>query len=65
MLHEAIHEKTIVRNDNKASAEIEQEFLEAIQRDQIEVVCGLIEDEKVGIFDENHHESEAAALPAT
>ena len=62
VVHHFVHEVAVVAHHDEASAEILQVLLEDLQRHDIEVVGGFVEDEEVGRPHEDGAQIESASL---
>ena len=64
MVHEVIHEGAIVGYHEHAPFEIFQHFLQRLDGVEVEVVGGLVEDQKVGAQREHREKLQSALFPA-
>ncbi len=64
MLHEAVKEVAVVRDDNKASLILLEVFLQNVERNDVKVVGGLVENEKVRLLHQNRQKIEPSAFPS-
>ena len=62
MLGDLVHEEAVVRDDEHAAREVLQILLQSLQREDVEVVGRLVEDEEVGAGDEDRAEIETTQL---
>ena len=53
MIYYLVHEVAVVRNHNQAAFELGQIFFQNLQRNNIEVVGWLVQNQKVRVFDEH------------
>ena len=60
-----IHEVAVVADDDDASSEILQVFLEDLQGDDVEVVGGLVENKEVRVAHQHGTEVEPSSLAST
>src|SRR5688500_13323213 len=64
MVDQFVHKITVVGNDEQTTAETLQEILEHSERRNVQVVRGLIENEKIRIEDQQGHEIQTAFFSA-
>ena len=64
MVHNLVHEVAVVADNDDAALEVLQVLLQNLQRSDVEVVRGLVEDKEVGALHEHSTEVEPALLAA-
>ena len=62
VVHNLVHEVAVVRDDDDAASEVLQVLLQNLQRSDVEIVRGLVEDEEIGALHEYSTEVEPALL---
>ena len=64
MIDYLVHEIAVVRYDDHTPFEVPQIFFQNIQRDDVQIVGGLVEDQKVGITDQYRAKIQPPAFSA-
>ena len=65
VVDQLVHEIPVVAHQQETTGEVQQEFLEDAQREDVEVVGGFVEDEKVRIGHQHPQEVKAFAFAPT
>ena len=65
MLHHLVHKVAVVRDDDHAAREFEEEVFQDIEGEDVQVVGRLIQDQEVGVAHQDHQQKQAAALTTT